>query len=111
MTRFFGFAFSASMLPAGSIQLSKRDLTVDEVREMLPDCELCLNPFHAATVTAARERFNLPVDIPDQPARIVLGPGDSVLQPPGIVHNLLECSEDCELIEITSPAEFDTYPV
>ncbi len=40
-----------------------------------------------------------------------LGPGDSVLQPPGIVHNLLECSEDCELIEITSPAEFDTYPV
>ncbi len=39
-----------------------------------------------------------------------LGPGDSVLQPPGIVHNLLECSEDCELIEITSPAEFGTHP-
>ncbi len=40
-----------------------------------------------------------------------LGPGDSVLQPPGIVHNLLECSEDCELIEITSPAEFETHSV
>jgi mannose-6-phosphate isomerase-like protein (cupin superfamily) len=40
-----------------------------------------------------------------------LGPGDSVLQPPCIVHNLLECSEDCELIEITSPADFGTHPV
>jgi mannose-6-phosphate isomerase-like protein (cupin superfamily) len=39
-----------------------------------------------------------------------LGAGDSVLQPPGIVHNLLECSADCELIEITSPAEFETHP-
>lgn len=36
------------------------------------------------------------------------GPGDCCLQPPGIVHNELECSDDLELLEITSPAEFKT---
>ena len=37
-----------------------------------------------------------------------LGPGDSVLQPSGIKHELLACSDDCEVLEITSPAEFGT---
>ena len=36
------------------------------------------------------------------------GPGDSCLQPPGIVHDEIDCSEDVELIEFTSPAEFKT---
>ncbi len=36
------------------------------------------------------------------------GPGDSCLQPPGILHNELECSDDLELIEITSPAHYET---
>lgn len=36
------------------------------------------------------------------------GPGDSVLQPPGIRHELTRCSDDMELLEITSPAEFAT---
>ena len=39
------------------------------------------------------------------------GPGDCCLQPPGIVHDELECSEDLELIEITSPARFETHIV
>lgn len=79
MTRFFGFAFSASMLPTGNVRMSKRDLTPDEVREMLPTCELCLNPSHAATVHAARERFGLSVQVPERPAHIELMPGDSVV--------------------------------
>ncbi len=36
------------------------------------------------------------------------GPGDSCLQPPGILHNELECSDDLELIEFTSPARYET---
>lgn len=36
------------------------------------------------------------------------GPGDCCLQPPGIVHNELDCSDDLELLEITSPGEFET---
>ena len=30
--------------------------------------------------------------------------GDCILQPPGIVHNELDCSDDVEILEIYSPA-------
>jgi len=39
------------------------------------------------------------------------GPGDCVLQPAGIVHNELSCSDDLELIEIYSPAVHETKSV
>jgi mannose-6-phosphate isomerase-like protein (cupin superfamily) len=39
------------------------------------------------------------------------GPGDCCLQPPGIVHNELDCSDDLELLEITSPGQFETKPL
>ncbi|MGI9367291.1 MAG: cupin domain-containing protein [Ruegeria sp.] len=38
----------------------------------------------------------------------VLRAGSSVLQPPGIVHREVRHSDDMELIEIISPAAFDT---
>jgi mannose-6-phosphate isomerase-like protein (cupin superfamily) len=34
--------------------------------------------------------------------------GDCVLQPPAIVHNELECSDDLEVLEIYSPAVHET---
>ena len=37
--------------------------------------------------------------------------GDCVLQPPGIVHNELECSDDIEVLEICSPAVHPTVVV
>ena len=37
--------------------------------------------------------------------------GDSCLQPAGIIHDELACSDDVELIEFTSPAEFETHRV
>src|SRR6266849_9090552 len=37
--------------------------------------------------------------------------GDCVLQPPGIVHNELECSDDIEVLEIYSPAVHETLVV
>lgn len=37
--------------------------------------------------------------------------GDSCLQPPGIVHDEIGCSDDLELIEITAPGEFKTIPL
>ena len=39
------------------------------------------------------------------------GPGDCVHQAPGIRHNELECSDDMELMEITSPAKYETVAV
>jgi mannose-6-phosphate isomerase-like protein (cupin superfamily) len=37
--------------------------------------------------------------------------GDCVLQPPGIVHNELDCSDDVEILEIYSPAVHPTVVV
>ena len=37
--------------------------------------------------------------------------GDCVLQPPGIVHNELQCSDDIEVLEIYSPAVHPTVVV
>jgi mannose-6-phosphate isomerase-like protein (cupin superfamily) len=37
--------------------------------------------------------------------------GDCVLQPPSIVHNELECSDDVEILEIYSPAVHETRVV
>jgi mannose-6-phosphate isomerase-like protein (cupin superfamily) len=37
--------------------------------------------------------------------------GDCVLQPPSIVHNELECSDDVEVLEIYSPAVHETRVV
>ena len=37
--------------------------------------------------------------------------GDCVLQPPGIVHNELECSDDLEVLEVYSPAVHETEVV
>ena len=34
--------------------------------------------------------------------------GSSVYQPPGIRHEMLSCSKNCEILEITMPAEFET---
>ena len=37
--------------------------------------------------------------------------GDTWLQPPAIKHNFLECSPDCEILEICSPGDFETIEV
>jgi uncharacterized protein YjlB len=37
--------------------------------------------------------------------------GDCVLQPAGIVHNELDCSDDLEVLEIYSPAVHQTVVV
>jgi len=38
----------------------------------------------------------------------ILNKGDSVLQPPNINHREIEHSKDLVLLEITSPAEFES---
>ena len=43
--------------------------------------------------------------------RHMLHAGSSVLQPPGIKHREIRHSDDLELVEITSPATFETHDV
>lgn len=44
----------------------------------------------------------------DQGEPFWLEPGDTVLQPPGIRHRVLECSPGLEVVEVTCPAEHET---
>ena len=44
----------------------------------------------------------------DQGPPFVMQAGDCVLQPPHIRHRVLECSDNMEVIEVTSPAEHET---
>jgi len=39
---------------------------------------------------------------------VTLKPGDSCMVPGGVLHEVLDWSDDFELIEITSPAEYET---
>lgn len=45
----------------------------------------------------------------DQGPPFWLGPGDCVLQPPEIRHRVLEAEDGSEVVEITSPAEHETW--
>ena len=45
----------------------------------------------------------------DQGPQFVMNSGDCVLQPPHIRHQVLECSDGLEVIEVSCPAEHETY--
>jgi quercetin dioxygenase-like cupin family protein len=45
----------------------------------------------------------------DQGPPFVLGPGDVVLQPPGIRHRVLEASPGLEVVELAAPAQHPTW--
>jgi mannose-6-phosphate isomerase-like protein (cupin superfamily) len=42
---------------------------------------------------------------------VLLEPGDTVLQPPGVRHREVAHSDDLEMLEVTSPASFRTAEV
>jgi hypothetical protein len=79
MATFFGFALADSMF-TGDVTIRRRKLAVSEVAERIAaGVEPCVNPSHAATIAAMRERFGLDVAIPASPPRVSAGPGDAVI--------------------------------
>jgi len=44
----------------------------------------------------------------DNEGEITVRKGDCYYQPDGLVHDALYMSDDCELLEITTPADFET---
>ena len=77
--RYFGFAIADSMFPA-TCTVVRKPLEVQEVQEALKGkVEMCLNPSHGATIQAAKNRYNLPLTIPEKPPQVSLKSGDSVI--------------------------------
>ncbi len=80
MTTYFGFALADSMF-SGDCTISRKVLDVNTVRAMAENGELtpCLNPSHAATISAMNTRFDIHVEIPEVPPRVSVNTGDSVI--------------------------------
>ena len=79
MKTFFWFALADSMF-AGNCQIVRRKLTVEQVSERIAQgVEPCVNPSHAATIAAMRDKFGLDVAIPATPPRVCVGSGDAVI--------------------------------
>ena len=79
-TTFFGFALADSMLECAS-EIARESLAPEQAREYLARVGVvsCLNPSHAATIAAMRERFGIEVSIPEKPPQVRLVPGDSLI--------------------------------
>ena len=61
---------------------------------------------------AANRRFEFHVEGVEGGSEVhTFHAGDCWLQPPGIVHNELACSDDLLNLEICSPASFATTPI
>jgi hypothetical protein len=75
---FFGFAIADSMFPV-TCTISRKPLTIEEVKEKLAGAQMCLNPSHKPTIDAAVERFGLPITIPEKAPLVNLTSGDSVI--------------------------------
>ncbi len=81
---FFGFALADSMF-SGFCTIFHTPLKAEQVEEILKlaagegTLVSCLNPSHAATITAARTRFGIEVPIPEIPPQVQLVRGDSLI--------------------------------
>lgn len=77
---YFGFALADSMFAeCGNCVISRRVLTVEEVKGLESSLTPCLNPSHEATIQAMRSRFGINVSIPNTPPRVALHRGDGVV--------------------------------
>lgn len=82
MKVYFGFALADSMFASleQGTGIRRFILTPEKVREIVGQgVEPCLNPSHAATIDAMREKFGINVSIPSTPPRVELKRGDSLV--------------------------------
>lgn len=78
MTAFFGFAIADSMFPT-TCTVSRKSLTVDEVRVKLTTAQMCVNPSHKPTIDAAVSKYGLAITVPEKAPLVNLKNGDSVI--------------------------------
>ncbi|GIW59311.1 MAG: hypothetical protein KatS3mg087_0377 [Patescibacteria group bacterium] len=77
-TTFIGLAIADSMFPA-ECAVSRRQLTVEEVRDLAQQAVSCCNPTHANSLVALRTKHGVEVAVPEKAPRVSLGIGDSVI--------------------------------
>ena len=75
---FFGFALADSMFAQDCV-IRRTSVTIEQVREYLPNAIPCLNPSHTATIDAMRSRFAIDIAIPERPPQVALNSGDSLI--------------------------------
>ncbi|MBR3164287.1 hypothetical protein IKF15_03240 [Candidatus Saccharibacteria bacterium] len=77
---FFGFALADSMF-AGDVIIERKEVTPEAVRAMAETGVLnpCINPSHAATIAAMRDRFGIDIPIPEAPPKVELRVGDTLI--------------------------------
>ena len=81
---YFGFALADSMFD-GDVTITRSSITPEIAGEMISianirgDLNVCLNPSHTATIDAMTKRFNIFVDIPENPPQVKLNEGDSLI--------------------------------
>lgn len=76
---FFGFALADSMFN-GDCEIIRNVMGVDDVKAAVAAGVVsCCNPSHVATINAMTARYGIDVTIPEQPPRVSVGTGDSVI--------------------------------
>jgi len=103
-TTYIGLAFFAGMLPAGTVEMVKEDLSLEQVQEAIRQGVVsCFNPSHTASIDALREKHGIEVEIPETPTRISLESGNAiiVLQ----IRGLLRLSDE-RREQYNSPGEY-----
>ncbi|MGI9211356.1 MAG: hypothetical protein ACR2HF_02690 [Methylococcaceae bacterium] len=81
MTVYAGFAFSPSMLTAGSTSVVEfKPVTVDGVKALLADGYLSVcNPSHQVTLDAVHKKYGIQLDVPAVAPRVLLSQGDQLV--------------------------------
>ena len=78
---YFGFAVADGMFPY-NCNIHKQYVQPIMAARILKGAEAvtyCVNPSHAATIAAARERYALPIEVPAKPPKISMIEGDKIL--------------------------------
>lgn len=76
---YFGFALADSMFN-GDCEIIRNVMNIEEVKAAIADGVVsCCNPSHVATIVAMTARYGIEVLIPEQPPRVSVNSGDSVI--------------------------------
>ena len=84
MNNYFGFAISGSMFKE-DCNLQVIHLEEDRAKQYIENSKetgslkVCLNPSHAATISAMQKKYGIEVEIPEVAPRCELQPGDNLL--------------------------------